>query len=93
MWWIVWIVIMVVVPCLEGLHVAWELRAPMEEKISGSLLEDLGLNPTPARAAWRSFLTGQHHRPELLWSLYALMVWSERWTARAEAAPEIPRTR
>jgi hypothetical protein len=32
MWWIVWIVIMVLVPCLEGLHVVWELRAPVEDQ-------------------------------------------------------------
>jgi len=32
MWWILWIVIMVLVPCLEGLHVVWELRAPVEDQ-------------------------------------------------------------
>jgi hypothetical protein len=31
-WWIVWLVIMVLVPCLEGLHVIWELRAPVEDQ-------------------------------------------------------------
>ena len=61
------------------------LRAPMEQRIFGPLLEDLGLDPAPARAVWRAFLAGQDHRAELLWSLYALMLWSERWAARANS--------
>jgi asparagine synthase (glutamine-hydrolysing) len=60
------------------------LRASMEERISGAVLEGLGLDPAPARAVWRDFLSGRSHRTELLWSLYALMLWSERW-ARAPA--------
>lgn len=32
MWWIVWLVVMVLAPCLEGLHVIWELRTPAEEQ-------------------------------------------------------------
>jgi asparagine synthase (glutamine-hydrolysing) len=61
------------------------LRASMEERISGAVLEDLGMDPAPARAVWRDFLSGRGHRTELLWSLYALMLWSERWAARARS--------
>lgn len=38
MWWLVWIVIMVVVPCIEGVHVMRELRAPAEEPADGAAL-------------------------------------------------------
>ncbi len=62
------------------------LRASMEERIAGAVLEDLGLDPTPARAVWGDFLSGRSHRTDLLWSLYALMLWSERWAvARAQS--------
>jgi asparagine synthase (glutamine-hydrolysing) len=57
------------------------LRASMEERIAGAVLEDLGLDPVPARAVWRDFLSGRSHRTDLVWSLYALMLWAERWTA------------
>ena len=37
MWWIVWIVLMVLVPCLEGLYVIWELRVVADElPVAGS---------------------------------------------------------
>lgn len=32
MWWLIWIVIMVLVPCLDGLHVVWQMRAPAAER-------------------------------------------------------------
>jgi asparagine synthase (glutamine-hydrolysing) len=57
------------------------LRASMEERIAGAVLEDLGLDSAPARAVWRDFLSGRSHRTDLVWSLYALMLWAERWTA------------
>ncbi len=32
MWWLVWIVIMVLVPCLDGLHVIRQMRAlPLDQ--------------------------------------------------------------
>jgi asparagine synthase (glutamine-hydrolysing) len=55
------------------------LRTRMAAYVDGPFLEDLGLNPAPARELWRQFLAGQSHRVDLLWNVFALGAWVERW--------------
>src|SRR6266545_8247595 len=56
------------------------LREPMMDRLHGHRLEDLGLDPVAMRSVWTSFLAGQLHRPELLWSRWTLASWAEMWT-------------
>ncbi|HMF08034.1 MAG TPA: asparagine synthase-related protein, partial [Thermoanaerobaculia bacterium] len=58
------------------------LRARMEEGLRGPRLEELGLDPALPREIWSEFLAGRSHRPELLWSLFALLSWKARWSGQ-----------
>jgi asparagine synthase (glutamine-hydrolysing) len=55
------------------------LREPMEDALGRERLEELGLDPAPAREVWKGFLEGRWSRTELLWSLLTLSSWAARW--------------
>lgn len=55
------------------------LRTRMAHYVDGPFLSELGLEPAPARARWREFLTGRSHRTDLLWSVFTLGAWVEHW--------------
>ena len=59
------------------------LRREMEDRLWSGELVALGLDPGPARALWGRFHSGRPARSDLLWSVYALMRWSERWRTAA----------
>jgi asparagine synthase (glutamine-hydrolysing) len=65
------------------------LRERMDEFCSGSDLEDLGLEPRPVRHLWGRFKTGQAHREDQLWQIYALIAWSRRFRSTSAGAREI----
>jgi asparagine synthase (glutamine-hydrolysing) len=64
------------------------LRGRMEEGLRSSGLEELDLDPALPREIWSEFLAGRSHRPELLWSLFALLSWKSRWSDQPR--PGIP---
>jgi asparagine synthase (glutamine-hydrolysing) len=53
------------------------LRAAFEERLAGDGLAALGLDPSPARLLWSDFKARKSNRTDLLWSLHALLSWSE----------------
>jgi asparagine synthase (glutamine-hydrolysing) len=55
------------------------LRGPMEDRLRGHRLEDLGLDSAATKAIWKAFLEGRLRRPELLWNLWTLDSWAEVW--------------
>ena len=55
------------------------LRGTIEDKLASGELEALGLDPAPARSLWSEIKAGRSHRGDLLWSLFALISWSETW--------------
>lgn len=55
------------------------LRERITSDFHGPLLEDLGINPQPARRLWSEFLAGRFVAPDLIWSLFALTSWARRW--------------
>jgi asparagine synthase (glutamine-hydrolysing) len=73
-----------------GVPLADWFRGPLRETLTDRLrqpwLEDLGLDPAPAREVWREFLAGRCHRVELLWSLLTLTSWAARWKRPSAAA-------
>jgi asparagine synthase (glutamine-hydrolysing) len=58
---------------------AGPLQARMTAYVHGPVLEDLGLDAGPVRALWRDFLSGQSHRTDRLWNIFALGAWVEHW--------------
>jgi asparagine synthase (glutamine-hydrolysing) len=70
-----------------GVPLAGWLKGPLKERmgnyLSGHLLEELGLEPGRARGLWTDFLAGRSNQTELLWNLYALISWAERWRPQA----------
>ena len=62
------------------------LRERMHDAVHGDDLRDLGLDPRPVRAMWDEFLAGQHHRPDLLWQVFALVAWSRRFRSARRVA-------
>lgn len=53
------------------------LCAAFEERLAGDGLAALGLDPGPARLLWSDFKARKSNRTDLLWSLHALLAWSE----------------
>lgn len=62
------------------------LRAAFEERLAGDGLAALGLDPGPARLLWSDFKARKSNRTDLLWSLHALISWSETWRSVCTAA-------
>jgi asparagine synthase (glutamine-hydrolysing) len=60
-------------------------RGPLRERMDayclGTDLEDLGIDPTLARAVWAGFKTGQPERTDLLWQIFTLIAWSRQQRA------------
>lgn len=55
------------------------LRERMEAILSGPGLPNLGIDVVPVRSVWGEFLAKRSERPDLLWSVFALASWAERW--------------
>ncbi len=66
-----------------GVPLADWFRGPLRERMNsycaGPDLEDIGLDPTPIRNAWRSFVDRRPVRPDLLWQAFMLVAWSRRF--------------
>jgi asparagine synthase (glutamine-hydrolysing) len=62
------------------------LRAQMDALCGGSALESVGLDPAPARRMWRDFTAGGYHRPDLLWQIFVLAAWAERFIVQPSEA-------
>jgi asparagine synthase (glutamine-hydrolysing) len=60
------------------------LRERMNDYCASPDLEELGLNPLPVRALWRSFLDGAAHRPDLLWQIFSLVAWSREFRVQPD---------
>lgn len=58
-------------------------RGPLREKVASDLngpwLEDLGIRPGPVRLLWSEFLAGSSVKVDLIWSVFALILWVKRW--------------
>jgi asparagine synthase (glutamine-hydrolysing) len=66
------------VPLAEWLR--GPLRGRMTAYLDGECLPLLGLEPEPARAAWREFLGGgQDQLTARLWNVFTLAAWVEHW--------------
>lgn len=55
------------------------LREPMEAAMAGRQLERLGLDPAAPRRQWKEFLSGRAPRTDVLWNVFSLARWAERW--------------
>src|SRR5262249_2351170 len=55
------------------------LRDAMEAHLTGSDLEDLGIDPQPVRRLWQQFTRGAAHRTDLLWQMFMLAAWARRF--------------
>jgi len=55
------------------------LRAPMEDALASGQLARLGLDPSTPRRQWADFLAGRASRTDVLWNIFSLMRWAERW--------------
>jgi asparagine synthase (glutamine-hydrolysing) len=75
------------VPLADWFH--GPLRARMEHYVSGPFLDELGLDPAPARTLWRDFLERRTHRTDLLWNLFALGLWVEQWKPEPVTQPAV----
>ena len=58
---------------------AGPLRPQADQLFGSSVLEAVGVDPVRARAAWQQFLFGRAEYAHLIWSLFALGTWAERW--------------
>jgi len=55
------------------------LRDRMESYCAGSELADLGVDPIPVRTLWQDFARGRSHRTDLLWQMFVLASWAQRF--------------
>ncbi|MEO8584874.1 MAG: asparagine synthase C-terminal domain-containing protein, partial [Acidobacteriota bacterium] len=55
------------------------LRARMDELLAGPALRTLGLDERVARDFWLAFRAGRELRASVLWNLFALLAWADRW--------------
>ena len=55
------------------------LRDQMEAALAGGQLQRLGLDPGVPRRQWREFLSGRAPRTDVLWNVFSLVRWAERW--------------
>ncbi len=66
-----------------GVPLADWFRGPLRERMdsycAGPDLEDIGVDPTLVRQAWRSFADRRPVRPDLLWQAFVLVAWSRRF--------------
>ncbi len=58
------------------------LRDRMTAALSSPVLEQLGIAPARAQEVWLAFLAGRSSRTDVLWSLFALTAWANRWVRR-----------
>jgi asparagine synthase (glutamine-hydrolysing) len=56
------------------------LREQMEEALRGGQLQRLGLDPRAPRRQWKDFLAGRAPRTDVLWNVFSLVRWAERWS-------------
>ncbi len=72
------------VPLVDLFHAG--LGERISSAFAGSMLEELGIRPKPARALWQEFCAGNPQRVDMIWSLFALISWSGRWMHSHERA-------
>ena len=65
------------------------LKVRMTDYMNSHCLAELGLRPAPVQTLWRDFLAGRSHRADLLWNVFALCAWAERWQPEPVAAAEL----
>ena len=76
-----------------GVPMADWLRGPLRDRmndlLSPSELQAVGIDPRLARDAWSEFLQSGSRSVDVIWNLLALAQWSSRWRSAAVPQPEV----